>query len=73
LMAACGLFLGWKVTLLSTAIAMLLGGIYGIILLLRKKAGRRSQFAFGPFLCIGMAVGLPYGQQLLDWYLTLFF
>lgn len=73
LMAACGLFLGWKVTLISTAIGILLGGFYGILLLIRRKAGRKSHFAFGPFLCVGMAIGLPYGQQLIDWYLSIFF
>ena len=61
LMAACGLFLGWKITLVSTALAILFGGIYGCYLLAAKKADRKAHFAFGPFLCIGMAIGLLYG------------
>lgn len=70
LMAAGGLFLGWKLTLLSAALAVLIGGIYGIFLLVTKKANKKDQFAFGPFLCAGMAIGLLYGQQIIDWYLS---
>ena len=67
LMAACGLFL----TLVSAALAILFGGIYGCYLLAAKKADRKAHFAFGPFLCIGMAIGLLYGIRLIDWYLSL--
>ena len=70
-MAACGLFLGWKITLVSAALAILFGGIYGCYLLAAKKADRKAHFAFGPFLCIGMAIGLLYGIRLIDWYLSL--
>ena len=69
LTAAAGLFLGWKLMLVSGAVAILLGGGYGIYLLLTGKKGRKEHFAFGPFLCMGMAVGLLWGQQLIDWYL----
>lgn len=70
LMAVCGLFLGRKATLVSMAIAILSGGIYGIWLLAARKANRKTQFAFGPFLCIGMAAGAAYGERLGNWYLT---
>lgn len=73
LMAACGAFLGWKLTLVSTVLAIFGGGVYGIWLLAAKKAERKSQFAFGPFLCMGMAAGLVYGRQLLEWYLGMMF
>lgn len=71
LMAACGLFLGWKLTVVSAALAVLLGGIYGIYLLISKKKGRKDQFAFGPFLCAGMLLAQLYGNQLVHWYLGL--
>ena len=71
LMAACGLFLGWKITLVSAALAIVFGGVYGCYLLAAKKADRKAHFAFGPFLCIGMAIGLLYGIQLINWYLSL--
>ena len=71
LMAACGLFLGWKITLVSAALAILFGGIYGCYLLAVHKADRKAHFPFGPFLCTGMAIGLLYGIRLIDWYLSL--
>ncbi len=49
LMAACGLFLGWKLCLLSLCFGLLTGGLYGIWLLAAGKKGRKEHFAFGPF------------------------
>ena len=69
LMAAAGLFLGWKATLISTLLSFVFGGIWAVYLLLSKKKGRKDHFAFGPFLCMGMAVGLLYSSEIIDWYL----
>lgn len=55
--------------LVSTVLAILGGGIYGIWLMAAKKAARKEKFAFGPFLCVGMVIGLVYGEQLLTWYM----
>lgn len=71
LMAGCGLFLGWKATLAAAVIGILLGGGYGVWLLATKKAQRDSHFAFGPFLCIGLAAAPFWGAALIDWYLGL--
>jgi leader peptidase (prepilin peptidase)/N-methyltransferase len=72
MMAATGLMLGWKLNLLATFLAIVGGGFYGIFLLASKKADRKSHFAFGPFLCIGLAVSLFVGERLLTWYLGFF-
>lgn len=72
LMAAAGLLLGWKNTLVAMFVALLLGGGYGICLLAGKKKGRKDHFAFGPFLSIGCVIGLFFGSWLLQWYLALF-
>ena len=69
LMGACGAFLGWKITLISAFIAILFGGMWGIGLLLGKKKSRKDHFAFGPFLCIGMVIGLLWGGQIISWYM----
>lgn len=70
LMAACGLFLGWKMTLISTFLGVLFGGLYGVYLLMTKKKGKKDHFAFGPFLCVGMLIGLFYGMTIIDWYVS---
>lgn len=72
LMAACGIFMGWKISLIAMFFAVLAGGAYGVILMARKKAGRKSQFAFGPFLCVGMAAAFLWGEKILDWYLSMY-
>lgn len=65
LMAVCGLFLGWEITLVSAVLAVFAGAGYGTGLLFAGKADRKTQIAFGPFLCGGMAAGVLFGRQIL--------
>lgn len=68
LMAALGLFLGWKLCIVAFAIAVLTGGGYGIYLLEAKKKARKGHFAFGPFLCVGAMLALFFGNEVIRWY-----
>lgn len=68
LMAASGVFLGWKHNLVALFLAILVGGIYGSWLLLSGKKERKDHFAFGPFLCVGIAIAALFGDALLKWY-----
>lgn len=72
LMAACGVLLGFKLEVIATFLAIMLGGIYGAILLVGKKKDRKDHFAFGPFLCIGMVIAILFGEWLFRWYLALY-
>lgn len=72
LMGACGLLLGWKLSLTALFLAVLGGGLYGVYLLGLEKKGRKEHFAFGPFLCVGMAIALLWGEALIGWYLSLY-
>lgn len=72
LTAACGIFLGWKLNLLALFLAVMGGGVYGIWLLATKRKGKKDHFAFGPFLCVGIAVAMFAGENILDWYLGFF-
>ncbi|MCD8021365.1 MAG: A24 family peptidase, partial [Clostridiales bacterium] len=56
LMAASGLFMGIEGNITATMIGFFLGGVWGLVLLLGKKAGRKDVFAFGPCLCAGLAL-----------------
>lgn len=71
LMAAAGAFLGWKEVIVALLAAILTGGFYGMYLLITKKKERKDHFAFGPFLCAGIAVSIFAGAQLMEWYLGL--
>lgn len=68
LMAAAGLFLGWKNTLVAMFFGILGGGFYGMYLLAAKKADKKDHFAFGPFLCAGIVLALLFGDAVLAWY-----
>lgn len=68
LMAAAGLLLGWRNTLVAFFLAVLGGGVYGAALLLTRRARRGDHFAFGPFLCAGIGAALFLGDALALWY-----
>lgn len=72
LMAAAGLFLGWKLILLALMIASVVGSIVSIFLLVLKKVDRKSMVPFGPFLSIGILIAALYGEYIIWWYLSVF-
>lgn len=72
LMAAVGLFLGWKKTLLAFIFSAVLAAIGGTILMIIKKKGGKLAIPFGPYLAIGSAISLFVGDLTLSWYIGLF-
>ena len=68
LMAAGGLMLGWKATLAATFFGIIVGALVGFIY---KRVKGESKIPFGPFLAIGLFLGALFGEQLIDWYVTL--
>ena len=70
--AMLGAFLGWKVLLLSIFVSVVLGGALALGLLAAGRRGRKDPIPFGPFLALGGAIGLFWGDRLLHWYLAAF-
>jgi len=70
--AMLGAFLGWKLGLLALLLAVLAGGIVALFLLILGRKGRKEAIPFGPFLALGGAVTLLWGESLLRWYLERF-
>jgi len=68
LMAAAGLFLGWKQALVALFIGVVIGGAYGVFLLASKRKGGKEHFAFGPALCVGIGAAMFFGRDLIAWY-----
>lgn len=66
LMAAGGVFLGWKAALASAVIGIFLGGIWAGGCLIMGKIERKACFPLGPFLCLGMAFGVYAGNPLAE-------
>jgi prepilin signal peptidase PulO-like enzyme (type II secretory pathway) len=62
-----GLIIGPRLFLIWLFLAFLTGAAVGIILILGKKAGLKSQIAFGPFLVLAIPLALIYGEKILSW------
>lgn len=71
LMAAAGLFLGWKLVLVALLIGIIVGAICVLILAAMKKAGRKTAVPFAPYLSIGIIVSIFAGNDIVNWYASL--
>ncbi|KQQ94001.1 peptidase A24 [Leifsonia sp. Leaf325] len=65
-------WMGWGALIVGGLSAFLLGGLFGIILLLAKRAGRTSGIPFGPWMLLGAWIGILAGSALWAAYLSLF-
>lgn len=72
LMAAIGLCFGWERTLLALFVGSLLGSVFSLIQIQRKRVAFGEPVAFGPFLVMGIFVSLFVGSSILDFYWGLF-
>jgi len=68
--AMLGAFLGWKALLFSLFVAVIVGGVLAIVLLATGLRGRKDPIPFGPFLALGGATGLFWGEKVVAWYLS---
>ncbi len=66
LMAALGLFCGWRVVLLGAFFGVILGGVMAAILLLLFGKNRRAMMPLAPALALGTVVALLWGEPILD-------
>ncbi|MCD6500495.1 prepilin peptidase [bacterium] len=65
-----GLSLGFPHILVSLFLAFLIGAIIGLGLVVSEKKSLKSQLPFGPFLVVGTFIGLFWGQEIINWYLS---
>ncbi len=66
-----GLVLGWPEILPALFLSFLMGGIIGIGLIILGKKNLKSEIPFGPFLATGTIIAIFWGQNLINWYLSL--
>ena len=69
--ALMGSMLGLEQSLVALFLSYLIGALFGIALLLTKKATRKTQIPFGTFLAIGTFLVLFFGHQVIKWYLRM--
>jgi leader peptidase (prepilin peptidase)/N-methyltransferase len=67
--AMLGAFLGWQALLVALFVGVVLGGMSAVALLASGRLARKDAIPFGPFLAIGGAVTLFWGETMLRWYL----
>ena len=60
-----GLLLGWQRVLVAFYIAFITGAVWGLMMMLFKKMGKKRQIAFGPFLILGTVAALFFGGEIL--------
>ena len=68
LMAGCGMFLGWRNAVFAFFAAVVLGGFFAALQMIRRKKGKKDLISFGPFLCVGVAVAMFVGDMVMDYY-----
>ena len=70
-MAALGVWLGLKLTLLTLFLSFVIGGIGSLLLLAFKIKGRKDFIPFGPFIAVAAFISMLYGNEIIAWYLNL--
>lgn len=65
-------WLGWGELAVGGFAAFLLGGFFALALVIARKANRKSGIPFGPWMLAGAWLGIFYGEQIANGYLSLF-
>jgi len=64
-------YLGWAQLAVGVAAAFVLGGLFGVALLVARRADRRTPIPFGPWMFAGAWIGIAFGAPLAAGYLDL--
>lgn len=67
-----GMYLGWLglgPLLVGVFMPFLLGGLFSIVLMISRKAGRKTEIPFGPWMLVGAWVGIVFGEEIFGTYL----
>lgn len=65
-------WLGWAPLAVGAFSAFLLGGLFSLVLVITRRANRKSVIPFGPWMLAGTWLGIFGGENIATWYLTLF-
>ena len=70
LIVPLALLLGWPEIAVGIFAAFVVGAVFGLGLVGLRRAQLKQPIPFGPFLIIGAAISLIWGDQLFGWYLA---
>lgn len=65
-------WIGWGALAVGAFAAFVLGGIFGIALIIAQRAGRKTAIPFGPWMIAGAWVGIFVGEAFGSLYLGLY-
>jgi leader peptidase (prepilin peptidase)/N-methyltransferase len=71
LLAMIAAFLGFGESLLALFAGVIAASVYGVALLVRRKAGGATKLPLGSFICVGGLFAALFGQRIVEWYLGL--
>lgn len=67
-----GLLLGYPNIIVAFYVAFIVGAIYGLVLIIFKKANKKSQVPFGPFLILGTLTSWWFGEIIIKFIISNF-
>lgn len=73
LLAMIGALIGWKGVFFTIFASSAIGTIVGIIIMIATRNNMKLAVPFGPFLSLGAALYLFYGNEIIQWYYSLAF
>ena len=65
-------WLGWGALAIGAFAAFVWGGVFGIVLIVLRRAGRKSAIPFGPWMILGAWTGVFAGESVGRWYVNFF-
>lgn len=65
-------WVGWGALIVGAFAAFVCGGAFGLALVMRGKAGRKTRIPFGPWMLLGAWIGIIAGEPIANWYLARF-
>jgi len=64
-------WIGWGALVVGAFAAFVVGAVVGLVVMRVRRTGRRSTIPFGPFMLLGAAIGIGWGEPLATAYLGL--
>jgi leader peptidase (prepilin peptidase)/N-methyltransferase len=62
-------YLGWSTWFVGWLLGFMLGGVFGVLAIALRKASRKTQVPYGPFMILGALLAVWWGPAIADAYL----